>query len=74
MRSPIALWKAYRSVVPQRPIRIVGDLPHISIRIGKCPGIATPDCLVARPHNLSARAFGLGEKGVDLMRRPDVVG
>src|SRR6266487_2636191 len=62
-----------RPVVPDRPLRVVRDLPHVAIRIGKGTGCAAPVGVSGRSHDGAARPLGLSKDRVNLLWRADVV-
>src|SRR5262249_19574128 len=65
--------EADRTVLGDRPVRIVGDLPRMALRAGERAGVPPPDRRRAGPENRAAGGRDLGEDTVDLLRRPRVV-
>src|SRR5437879_1202907 len=63
-----------RAVVRERPVRVVGDLPHVAIGVGKGPGVAAPVGAGSRASDRCAGALGGSEERVDLLGRTNVMG
>src|ERR1700737_3389006 len=68
-----ALTQPDRAVVGQRPVRIVGDLPHVALWIGERTCVAAPFGARGRAPDRSAGALNRREQGVDFLWCPDVV-
>src|SRR5436190_6590851 len=63
-----------RAVLLNRPMRVVGDLPRVTVGVDEDPGIAAPERLGRLTADRAAGLAGLLDHLVDLVGRASVVG
>ena len=74
LRGAVSLAEQRFSVVRDRPVRVVGDLPRVAVRVHEHAAVAAPEGLAGLARNRRAGRACLLDHAVDLRRRARVVG